>query len=138
MLDEVCAEINNYFVKNIYCGKITILGGKITPLDFLQENQYFRIVGSVFNDGVYQYTSDLILTDENFEGQIWAMGLPPAFIALVAQIKEYAENEVIKPSVYSSESFGGYSYTKNNIEDIGWRKVFAKKLNRYRKISGVI
>ena len=63
MLTEVCAEIRNYFVKNIYEGTFEIVGGKITPLDFLQEGQYFRIVGSVFNDGVHQ-SSTSSLVDE--------------------------------------------------------------------------
>ena len=68
MLTELCAELRNYFVVSIHEGTFTIDGGKIAPLDFIQENQYFRIVGSVFNDGVYQNTADLVLTDEIFSG----------------------------------------------------------------------
>ena len=65
MLTELCAELRNYFeVPNgRHFGKFTISGGSIAPLDFLQEGQYFRIVGSVFNDGVYKNKAYLVLKD---------------------------------------------------------------------------
>ena len=138
MLTEICAEIRNYFeVPNgRHFGTFTISGGSIAPLDFLQEGQYFRIVGSVFNDGVYQYpASDL--TDEVFEGAVWAMALPPSIIALAAEIKTYNDSDAGKASPYTSESFGGYSYTKAtdaNGAPIGWQKAFASRLNKWRKL----
>ena len=138
MLTEVCAEIRNYFVKDIHNGTFEIVGGKITPLDFIQENQYFRIVGSVFNDGVYKYTADLVLTDEIFSGSVWAMAVPPSVVALAEEIKKYNESDEAKPSAYNSESFGGYSYSKATDENgapIGWKKVFASRLNKYRRIN---
>lgn len=138
MLTEVCAELRNYFVKDIHNGTFEIVGGKITPLDFIQENQYFRIVGSVFNDGVYKNTADLVLTDEIFSGSVWAMAVPPSVVALAEEIKKYNESDEAKPSVYQSESFGGYSYSKATDENgapIGWKKVFASRLKPYRRIS---
>ena len=138
MLTEVCAELRNYFVKDIHNGTFEIVGGKITPLDFIQENQYFRIVGSVFNDGVYKNTADLVLTDEIFSGSVWAMAVPPSVVALAEEIKKYNESDEAKPSAYTSESFGGYSYSKATDENgapMGWKKVFASRLNKYRRIS---
>ena len=138
MLTEVCAEIRNYFVKDIHNGTFEIVGGKITPLDFIQENQYFRIVGSVFNDGVYKNTADLELTNEVFCGSVWAMAVPPSVVALAEDIKKYNESDEAKPSAYTSESFGGYSYSKATDENgapMGWKKVFASRLNKYRRIS---
>lgn len=138
MLNEVCAELRNYFVKDIHNGTFEIVGGKITPLDFIQENQYFRIVGSVFNDGVYQNTADLVLTDEIFSGSVWAMAVPPTLIALAEDIKKYNESDEAKPTAYTSESFGGYSYSKATNSDgspIGWKKVFASRLKPFRRIS---
>ena len=138
MLTEVCAELRNYFVKDIHNGTFEIVGGKITPLDFIQENQYFRIVGSVFNDGVYQNTADLVLTDEVFSGSVWSMAVPPSVIDLAEDIKKYNESDEAKPSAYTSESFGGYSYSKATDENgapMGWKKVFASRLNKYRRIS---
>lgn len=138
MLTELCAELRNYFVVKIHEGTFTINGGKIAPLEFIQENQYFRIVGSVFNDGVYQYTADLVLTDEIFSGAVWSMAVPPSVIDLAAEIKKYNESDEAKPSAYTSESFGGYSYSKATDENgapMGWKKVFASRLNKYRRIS---
>ena len=138
MLTEICAEIRNYFeVPNgRHFGTFTISGGSIAPLDFLQEGQYFRIVGSVFNDGVYQYPATS-LTDEVFEGAVWAMALPPSIIALSAEIKAYNDSDAGKPSPFTAESFGGYSYTKAtdaNGAPIGWQKAFASRLNKWRKL----
>lgn len=138
MLTELCAELRNYFeVPNgRHFGKFEISGGSIAPLDFLQEGQYFRIVGSVFNDGVYQYPATS-LTDEVFEGAVWAMAVPPSIISLAAEIKTYNESDAGKASLYTSESFGGYSYTKAtdaNGAPIGWRKAFASRLSKWRKL----
>ena len=138
MLTEVCAEIRNYFVKDIHNGTFEIVGGKITPLDFIQKKQYFRIVGSVYNDGVYKYTDKLELTDEKFIGSVWAMAVPPSVVALAEEIKKYNESDEAKPSAYTSESFGGYSYSKatdSNGVPLTWQKVFANRLNKYRRIS---
>ena len=139
MLTEICAEIRNYFeVPNgRHFGTFTISGGSIAPLDFLQEGQYFRIVGSVFNDGVYQYPA-ASLTDEVFEGAVWAMAVPPTLIALAAEIEEYNKSDAGKTSPYASESFGGYSYQKftdgNGGDGSRWQKAFASRLNKWRKL----
>ena len=138
MLTELCAELRNYFeVPNgRHFGKFEISGGSIAPLDFLQEGQYFRIVGSVFNDGVYQYPA-ASLTDEVFEGAVWAMSLPPDLIAIAAEIEEYRKSDAGKVSPFTSESFGGYAYTKatdSNGAPIGWQKAFASRLAKWRKL----
>ena len=136
MLTEICAELRNWSVvpNGVHIQTYTISGGSIAPLDFLQDGQYFRIVGSVFNDGVYQYPATS-LTDEVFEGAVWAMSLPPDLIALSAKIQNYLEQN--PDSGFSSESFGGYSYTRATASDgsvATWRDVFRKDLNRYRKL----
>ena len=136
MLNEICAEIRNYFPTEKRYGNFTIKNGSISPVDFLQEGQYFRIVGSVFNDGVYQYP-EASLTDEVFEGAVWAMAVPPTLSALAAEIKAYNDSDAGKPSPFTSESFGGYAYTKAtdaNGAPIGWQKAFASRLNKWRKI----
>lgn len=138
MLTEICAEIRNYFVTEIHEGNFEIVGGKIAPLDFIQKNQYFRIVGSAFNDGVYKNTDDLVLTDEKFIGAVWSMALPPSVIDLAAEIEEFNKSDAGKPSPYTSESFSGYSYSKatdSNGVPLTWQKAFANRLNKYRRIS---
>ena len=88
MLTEICAELRNYFeVPNgRHFGKFEISGGSIAPLDFLQEGQYFRIIGSVFNDGVHQYPASN-LTDEVFHGAVWAMAVPQSHLFLSLKMK---------------------------------------------------
>ena len=136
MLDEILAEIRNYFVVSVHSGDFEVIGGRLSPLDFLQNGQYFRIVGSVMNDGVYRYPYSG-LTDETFSGEIWVLAVPPTLIALVADIEEYEKKAKETVSPYTSESFGGYSYTKatdSNGSPLSWEKVFAKRLNKWRKI----
>jgi hypothetical protein len=85
------------------------------------------------------------LTDEVFEGAVWAMAVPPAVIAMQAQIEEWLADDGVQKALkspYTSESFGGYSYTKasgkssNNGGNTGytWQMQFADELNRWRKI----
>ncbi len=134
MLDEILAELRNYFVKVIHSGKFEVIGGRLSPLDFLQNGQYYKIHGSTFNDGVYRHPHTG-LVDEAFSGEIWALAVPPTLIALVADIEEYERKASASP--YTSESFGGYSYTKatdSNGNPITWQKAFAKRLNKWRKI----
>lgn len=140
MLDELCAELRNYFIKSDkdkHYGKFTVNGGMFSPsLDYLQDGQYYRIVGSVFNDGVHQYPSPE-LTDEEFDGAVWAMSVPPAVIELSEEIKAFVDSDAGKPTSYTSESFGGYSYSKAtdvNGVAVGWQTVFAKRLNKWRRI----
>ena len=138
ILTEICAELRNWFVvpNGVHIQTYTISGGSIAPLDFLQDGQYFRIIGSVFNDGVHQYPVP-DLTDEVFHGAVWAMAVPPAVIDLSAEIEEYNKSDAGKPSPFTSESFGGYAYTKATDASgapIGWQKAFASRLSRWRKL----
>lgn len=135
-LTNLCAELRNYFETEKRFGTFTISGGSISPSNFLQDGQYFRIVGSVFNDGVHRHPAH-DLTDETFDGAVWAMAVPPAVIDLATEIEEYNKSDVGKPSPYISENFGGYGYTKATDENglpAGWRSVFKSELNRWRKL----
>ena len=135
-LTNLCAEIRNYFETEKRFGTFTISGGSISPSDFLQDGQYYRIVGSVFNDGVHRHPAH-DLTDETFDGAVWAMAVPPAVIDLATEIEEYKKSDVGKPSPYISENFGGYGYTKATDENglpAGLKSVFKNELNRWRKL----
>lgn len=140
MLEQILHFIHNYFEREIIKGTFVVSSGSI-DLPFLQEGQYFRIVGSVFNDGIHSYpTSNL--TDERFEGEIWVMAVPPAVIALTSEIEEWCTTNGGDSSPFISESFGGYSYSKGTASSangatvpIGWREVFAPQLNQWRKIA---
>lgn len=132
MIDEICASLHNYFAVDIVPGEYTVNDGEIT-LPFLAAGQFFRVVGSVFCDGVYRY-GDKLPADETFDGAIWALAIPPAFEAVAVEIEEWkAKNADVLASPYQSESFGGYSYTKGS-DSASWQGVFAKRLNRWRKL----
>ncbi len=134
MLTAVCQEIRNWFVTEAHFGDFTISEGALDA-DFLQENQYFRIIGSIFNDGVHQYPAD-DLKDETFTGAVWAMAVPKEIEDLASDITAYnAEAGMLSP--YTSETWGGYSYTKAVGSDgsvVKWQTAFSDRLNRWRKI----
>lgn len=143
MLEEILAFIHNYFVKEIYKGSFKISDGQLL-CSFLQDGQYFRILGSIFNDGIHQYPA-CDLRDESFCGEIQAMAVPPAVIAIADEIEDWQmkyEAEILKP--YSSENLQGvYSYTKATNNKSGnksgsttvtWRDIFGTRLNKWRKI----
>jgi hypothetical protein len=141
MLEELMRECKNWFVapNGVHLGTFTVKEGSIT-LPFLVYGQYFRIVGSVFNDGVYEY-GNVYLQDETFEGAIWALSVPPAFIKLSEEIKSWRDQyENAASSPFQSESFAGYSYTKSSANGnsggsvTGWQGVFASRLNKWRKL----
>lgn len=140
MLYELCLELNNFFEYGKYIGNIKIVDGNVQT-EFLSDEQYFRIVGSVFNDGVYKYPQT-DLKDEEFYGAIWAMAVPQDVIALADEIQawkdKYMTVDVMSP--YQSESFGGYSYTKASLQSsdngtISWQSAFANRLNQWRKLK---
>lgn len=143
-ITDFCEELHNWFDVDRIFGTFTISNGEITvPDGYLQENQYFRIVGSVFNDGVCKYpASDL--TDETFEGAVWAMAVPPAAIALFEKVQEWDAqygNSAANYSPYTSETFHHYSRSqhiatnsKGEIVQQTWQGVFRKELSRFRKL----
>lgn len=135
MLTEVCQEVNNWFDVEKRFDVFTVENGHI-EIDGLQDGQYFRIIGSVFNDGVHLSTDTL--TDETFDGAVWLLAIPESFVNMVSDIKNWQNNygEAVK-SPYSSESFGGYSYSKSgggsSGSSSGWKGAFSSDLNRWRK-----
>ena len=139
MLEQVLMHLKNWFLVpgGIHEGTYTIEDGGIT-LPFLANGQYFRICGSVFNDGLHQYpASDL--KAETFEGNVWALAVPQAVIELAAEIEAWQKkNGEASVSPYQSESFGGYSYSKATDSASGgavtWQSAFRSRLNAWRKL----
>lgn len=135
MLETVLMYLNNWFVVGRYDDTYTIEDGGIT-LPFLVDGQYFRIVGSLFNDGVYQYPAEL--TDETFDGSVWALAIPKAFLSTVEEITAWTAKNG-DGGAYTSESFGGYSYSKATNSKgmaVGWRDVFSAQLAPWKKPAG--
>lgn len=139
MLEQVLMHLNNWFLVpgGIHEDTYTIKDGGIT-LPFLQNGQYFRICGSVFNDGLHQYP-EYRMKDETFDGVVWALAVPPAIIDLATEIEAWeTKNGEASTGPYQAESFGGYSYTKATDEKTGgavtWQSAFRSRLNHWRKI----
>lgn len=150
MLQQVCENICNYFIQRRESGVFEISGGMVSlPL---LDGQRFLIRGSALNDGMYTYHDDRIkddddsavagLQDETFAGTICALAVPPAVIALSAEVKAWVDdNAESQASPYSSESvLGVYSYTKASGGHgaggaVGWMDVFADRLKRWRKVA---
>ncbi len=140
MLEQVLTHIHNWFQVGIYPGTYTIEDGGVT-LPFLQDGQCFRIVGSLFSDGLHQYGPAMeYLPDETFTGSVWALAIPPAVIRLSEEISAWQEKyrETVE-SPYTSESFGGYAYSKSAAGDGsgGWQAAFRERLNPYRKLREI-
>lgn len=152
MLEQVCKTIHNFFIKDPNPGTYTIENGTISPLPSLLEGQRIWIVGSALNDGMYTYhaagitnddeTASAELVDEVFSGSVCALAVPRDLISLSKDISDWvAANSEALNSPYTSESFGGYSYTKATASgaDAGgaltWQNQFKSRLNPYRKIS---
>ena len=148
MLEAICAHLHNYFTaaEDIHAGSWTVENGAIDLTGIAQTGQYFRIVGSVFNDGVYQYPA-ADLKDETFTGEIWAMKVPRAVIQLAEDIVAWqAQYGAAMASPYMSENvIGVYSYSKgysgaSNANTAGgsadaWKSVFRGRLNEWRKLA---
>jgi hypothetical protein len=141
-MTEVFQYLRNWFDRNQpkYYGKFTIEDGALVGDYKIATGQFYRIIGSALNDGVYKYGSDE-LTDETFEGAIWLMAVPNDVRNLIAEIKmwneKYAGVDSPNMSPFQSESFGGYSYTKASGGTSSvptWQSVFADRLGRYKKL----
>lgn len=147
ILTEVCDYLNNNFEQAKINGSFSISGGYIT-VPALKNGQYFRIIGSTFNDGIHKYpiTETTKLIDEDFKGTILAMAVPQAVIAIASDIKtwqdEYGSATSSAMSPFTSESFGGYSYSKsgsgnaNSGSNVTWQDAFGGRLNKYRRLRG--
>ena len=164
MLTEICEHLHNYFDKSDYprtgIGNDTVYlngvvlseyrdrneddftistGGVISPMpSTLVAGQYIRIVGSKLNDGVWLLSGTLAntsLVNETFRGVVYGLSIPRELVALDTEITAWvAANPA---TLFSSESFGGWSGTRATGKSgapLSWERVYAARLNRWRKI----
>ena len=147
MLEQIMLHIHNWFECSIVEDDYVIIDG-VLELDFLQNGQYYRIVGSVFNDGLHKYGDETdTLESETFHGEIWALAPPKAFLSLATEIGTWCEaNQEALNSPYSSENvIGVYSYTLKsgssgggkNASDapVSWQSQFRSQLNAWRLLA---
>ena len=140
MLEEVLKHLNNWFLieDGIHTGTFVVNDSGIA-LPFLQDSQYFRVLGSVFNDGLHQYPAT-DMTNETFDGAVWALAIPKTVISLAEDISTWQEKNG-NAGPYISESFGGYSYSRATNSATGqaatWQDAFRGRLNNWRRIGGI-
>lgn len=146
MLTEICEYLHNWFCEDsdIIVGNIVIGDSEITvPNGSIQPGQYIRIVGSVFNDGVWQY-GEAMFKPETFNGAVWLMKVPLAVIQLATDIEDWQDKygglDSKAMSPFDSESFAGYSYSKSSggtgeiASQTNWQGVFLGRLSPWRKL----
>lgn len=134
MLEQILAHLHDDFVRQTLPEQEwTIADGTMEIPDALP-GQYVRIIGSILNDGVYQYPLTGLI-DETFTGTIRLLSIEKAVLEMVPEIEAWCEKN--QPTAYTSESFGGYSYSKAtgaNGVAAGWQDVFKAQLAPYRKM----
>lgn len=113
-LTRICAKLKNHFLRDKYEGEFTLVSGT-APLELL-DGQFFVIVNSNLNDGVFQNTAESLakIQPETFTGRIWTMKVPVDFLELVEDIDRLnakVEELGLLDKGYASESFGGYTYS---------------------------
>lgn len=140
MLEQVLRHIHNRFEREVLTGTFEVSSGTC-EVEGAQDGQYLWIEGSVFNDGLHQYPlSDL--TDEEFDGRVVLLAIPRAVVDLADSIYNWvADNAEVLDSPFQSESFGGYSYTKESASSSddsssldGWQAKFKSDLDPWRKM----
>lgn len=136
MLEAILTHLHNWFpVKGgKHSGAFVIASGVLSPDVGLVSGQYYRIRGSVFNDGLHRMDVGEQLTDEAFVGEVWALAVPQSVQELAVEVAAWMEKNPETDKV--SESFGGYSYSRGQNASGGvggWQAAFSGRLNAWRR-----
>ena len=136
MLEAMLTHLHNWFPAKDgkHAGAFVIASGVLTPDVGLVSGQYYRIKGSVLNDGLHRVDGGEALTDEEFDGEVWALAIPKAVQELAEEITAWRESN--PETDKTSESFGGYSYSRAQSVTggvCGWQAAFASRLNAWRR-----
>lgn len=136
---ELLRHLRNFFPGLCWqCFGQEIEDGRLI-IPALDTGSYYLIEGSRRNDGVHKY-GDTDLRTETFSGYVTELLIPPEVVSLLDEINTWQEaNAKTLESPYTSESFGGYSYTKAGgnsagVDVLSWQTQFAPQLKVWRKI----
>lgn len=133
MIEALMAATNNYFIKKQFSSNnFAISGGAINIENELPLDSYFMIEGSLFNDGVHKNDSSHVLIDEEFSGSVYLLAPPKEFIKLAHIVHDFQLTH--QPTGYTSESFDGYSYSKEAADADNWQNVFKAEIKRWRRL----
>ena len=147
ILERVLNHIHNWFVYDQMDVSCAIEGGSLPASISIPEGAWYRIQGSLFNDGLHRHPA-AYLRDETFDGTITICAIPNALLDVVEEIEDWqqaytAGRDKALGSPYASESFDGYSYSMRDYTGAnsasgglsGWQAEFASRLNPWRKVS---
>lgn len=140
MLETVLRHLHNWFEVRgaARYGVCRIVSGVLeTENDVkLMDGQYYKIDGSVFNDGLHKVCEADALRDEEFVGTITPLAIPKEVVELSKEIEKWREDNPETDKV--SESFGGYSYLRGGsgtAVERGWQAAFKTRLNDWKKVG---
>lgn len=143
ILTAICGELNNWFyspTERGCVGYFTISNGMLPLTDRIRvkEGQCVRIKGSTFNEGIHVYPV-YDLQDETFYGAVTPLDIPPEVMRVAVALQESeAESGFASTSPYTSESFGGYSYTRatdsSGVPLDALRLAVNQRLEKWRKM----
>ncbi len=141
-METLMAHLNNYFYKTGERGEFELIDGRVNVCGRYSVGQYIKIEDSNGVDGVYKVKTiegNTLTLDEPlnevFEGVIYGLAVPTSFVELVGRISEFKSKYQDTP--YTSESFGGYSYSKaqgRNGKPVSWCDVFDNELRPYKRL----
>lgn len=135
MLEQVLAYLHDDFARQTLPEQEWTITYGTMDVPGALPGQYVRIIGSVLNDGVYQYPLTGLI-DETFNGTVRLLAIKKAVLEMVPEIEAWCEKN--QPTAFTSESFGGYSYSKATNADgvaASWQDVFRARLAPYRKMA---
>jgi hypothetical protein len=146
MLLEVMRETRNFFECSAEYGKFSLSGGKISLVNEYKAGQYILLTGSVLVDGVYRisaakngkYTLDGAEVNENWTGVVYGLAVPQEFVRLCGEIREFQQKNS-DSNIVSETVLGVHSWAKGTDKSgapLGWQRVFADRLNPYRRMFG--
>lgn len=143
MMEEILSTINNYFYRFGEIQRFKIENNKIEVKGQYFTDEYVKIEGSLFNDGVHKIINVVdgnkielsALKNEEFTGAILALAIPKMIIDLENEFVNYRKEN--KPTNVQSESFGNYSYSKVLNKDgtiAGFLDIHKSDLKQFRKL----
>ena len=150
ILEQVLNHIHNWFVYDeIFVDDCAVEGGSLPASVSIPNGAWYRVQGSLFNDGLHQHPAD-DLVDETFSGTVTICAIPRVLLSIVDEIADYidAMNESdasVRGAKFQSESFDGYTYTikgdsransaSGGVSGLtGWQAAFRTDLNPWRKM----
>ena len=141
---DVMRAVNNSFPAHRLAGRWTVRDGCLNPCALLLEGDWIDIRCGSRADGIRHVgpgglLDDGGLPDEELEGEVWLLNPPPDFLALCAEIADWADRNSL--DTVESERFGAFS-RKHALDRDGlppdWPAVFSLRLVPYRRMFGEV